>query len=191
METSKPPSPLCTVVVVVAAVIGLAPNKVLPGAGPNKEAINKLQVFYYYNNMFLFRTKRCKIYVLLVVAVPKVKLPVAVVLDGPPNVNMFVVVGVPKLSPVNKGADVVGVENKLGAVVIVVSVLDPRSRPLLCVWAVVVGVPNPKLRPTDVVGVDIVPNVNGLDVVAAVPNDVLPKPKLVIDLNKKKRLIIE
>lgn len=51
-----------------------------------------------------------------------------------PNVNMFVVVGVPKLSPVNKGVDVVGVGNKLGAVVLfVVAVLDPRSRPLFCV----------------------------------------------------------
>lgn len=121
------------------------------------------------------------------VAVPKVKLPVAVVLDVAPNVNMFVVVGVPKLSPVNKGADVVGVGNKLGAVVIVVGVLDPRSRPPLCVWTVVVGVPNPKLSPTDVVGADIVPNVKGLDVVAVVLNDVLPKPKLVIGLNKRKK----
>jgi hypothetical protein len=52
METSKPPSPLCTVVVVVAAVVGLAPNKVLPGADPNKEAINKLCFIIITINFF-------------------------------------------------------------------------------------------------------------------------------------------
>lgn len=55
----------------------------------------------------------------------------------------------------------------------------------------VVGVPNPKLRPTDdVVGVAIVPNVNGVDVVAVVPNDVLPKPKFVAGLKKRNTHLI-
>jgi len=119
-------------------------------------------------------------YVLLIVGVPKVKLPV-VVLDVAPNVGAFVVADVPKLRPVNKGADVVGVGNKLGAVVIVVAVLDPR-RPLHCAGVEVAGVPNPKLSPMDVVGADRAPNANVPDVVVAVPNDVLLKPKPVAGL---------
>jgi len=97
-----------------------------------------------------------------------------------PNVGAFVVAAVPKLRPVNKGADVVGVGNKLGAVVIVVAVLDP-SRPLHCAGVEVAGVPNPKLSPMEVVGADRAPNVN-VPVVVAVPNDVLPKPKPVVGL---------
>jgi len=119
----------------------------------------------------------------LVVAVPKV--PVAVVLDVAPKVRVFVVAGVPKLRPVNKGVDVVGVGNKLGAVVIVVAVLDPRRRLLHCADVEVAGVPNPKLRPIEVVGVDRAPNVNVPDVVVGVPNDVLAKPKPVTGLNNK------
>lgn len=121
----------------------------------------------------------------MVVAVPKVKLPVAVVLDVAPKVRVFVVAGVPKLRPVNKGVDVVGVGNKLGAVVIVVAVLDPRRRLLHCADVEVAGVPNPKLRPIEVVGVDRAPNVNVPDVVVGVPNDVLAKPKPVTGLNNK------
>ena len=119
----------------------------------------------------------------MVVAVPKV--PVAVVLDVAPKVRVFVVAGVPKLRPVNKGVDVVGVGNKLGAVVIVVAVLDPRRRLLHCADVEVAGVPNPKLRPIEVVGVDRAPNVNVPDVVVGVPNDVLAKPKPVTGLNNK------
>lgn len=124
-------------------------------------------------------------YVLLVVAVPKVKLPVAVVLDGAPNVRAFVVAGVPKLRPVNKGADVVGAGNKLGAVVIVVGALVPRIKPLHCACVEVVAVPNPKLRPMDVVGAGRAPKVNVLDVGVVVPNDVLLKPKPVAALDNK------
>lgn len=127
-ETSKPPSPLLVLVVVVRTVVGLAPNKVLPVPDPNKEATHKSIAINHYNNKISIRIVDYKIYVLLVVAVPKVKLPVAVVLA--PNVRVFVVAGVPKLRPVNNGADVVGMGNKLGAVVIVVAVLVPRSRPL-------------------------------------------------------------
>lgn len=179
-ETSKPPSPLLVLVAVVT-VAGLEPNKVPPVPVPNKEAAHKsIAMVKHYNNKISIRIINHKMYVLLVVAVPKVKLPVAAVLA--PNVRVFVVAGVPKLRLVNKGADVVGVGNKLGAVVIVVAVLDPRSRPLHCA-GVVVGVPNPKLRPMDVVGVARAPNDNVPDVVVGVPNDVLPKPKPV-DLNK-------
>lgn len=49
----------------------------------------------------------------------------------------------------------------------------------------VAGLPNPKLRPMDVVGVDRAPNVNVLVVVVGVPKDVLPKPKPVTGLNEK------
>lgn len=116
---------------VVRTVVGLAPNKVLPVPDPNKEAAHKsIAMVNHYNNKTSIRIINYKIYILLVVAVPKVKLPVAVVLDVAPNVRIFVVAGVPKLRPVNKGADVVGMGNKLGAVVIVVAVLVPRSRPL-------------------------------------------------------------
>lgn len=120
----------------------------------------------------------------MVVAVPKVKFPVAVVLDVPPNVRAFVVAGVPKLRPVNKGAEVVGAGNKLGAVVIVVTTLVPRSKPLLCACVDVVVVPNPKLRPIDVVGAGRAPNVNVLDVGVVLPN-VFVKPKLVAVLDNK------
>lgn len=106
-------------------------------------------------------------------------------MDVVPNVKVFVVTGVPKLRLVNKGADVVGVGNKLGAVVIVVAVLDPKRRLLDCAGVVLAGVPNPKLRPMDVVGVDRAPNVNVPDVVVGVPNDVLLKPKPVAGLNNK------
>lgn len=124
-------------------------------------------------------------YILLVVAVPKVKLPVAVVLGVAPNVRVFVVAGVPKLRPVNKGADVVGAGNKLGAVVIVVAVLVPRIKPLHCACVEVVVLPNPKLR-LDVVGAGKAPNVNVLDVAVVVaPNDVLLKPKPVAGLENK------
>lgn len=49
----------------------------------------------------------------------------------------------------------------------------------------VVGLPNPKLRPMDVVGVDRAPNVSALVVVVGVPKDVLLKPKPVTGLNEK------
>lgn len=187
-ETSKPPSPLLVLVAVVRTVAGLEPNKVPPVPVPNKEAAHKsIAMINHYNNKTSIRIIDHKMYVLLVVAVPKVKLPVAAVLDVAPNVRVFVVAGVPKLRLVNKGADVVGVGNKLGAVVIVVAVLDPRSRPLHCA-GVVVGVPNPKLRPMDVVGVARAPNDNVPDVVVGVPNDVLPKPKPVAGLNKNNNL---
>lgn len=117
------------------------------------------------------------------VAVPKVKLPVAVVLGVTPNVRAFVVAGVPKLRPVNKGAEVVGAGNKLGAVVIVVTTLVPGSKPL-CACVEVVVVPNPKLRPMDVVGAGRAPNVNVLDVGVVLPN-VFVKPKLVAVLHNK------
>lgn len=123
-------------------------------------------------------------YILLVVAVPKVELPAAVVLDVTPNVRAFVVAGVPKLRPVNKGAEVVGAGNKLGAVVIVVTALVPRSKPLLCACVEVV-VPNPKLRPMDVVGAGRAPNVNVLDGVGVVLPNVFVKPKLVAVLDNK------
>lgn len=186
-ETSKPPSPLLVPVVVVRTVVGLALNKVLPVPDPNKEAAHKsiAMVNHYNNNKTFIRIVDHKIYIRLVVDVPKVRFPAAVVLDVAPNVRVFVVAGVPKLRPVNKGADVVGVGNKLGAVVIVVAVLVPRSRLLPCVNVEVAGVPNPKLRPIDVVGVDRAPNVNGLDVVVGVPKDALPKPKPVTGLNDK------
>lgn len=161
-------------VVVVRTVVGLAPSKVLPVPDPNKEAVHKSIVMVKYNDKTCIKMIEHKMYILFVVAVPKVKFPVGVVLDVAPNVRVFVVAGEPKLRPVNTGADVVGVENKLGAVV-EVTVLDPR-RPLLCTGVDVGGVPNPKLRLMDVVGVDRAPNVNALDVVVGVPNDVLPKP---------------
>lgn len=123
-------------------------------------------------------------YILLVVAVPKVKLPVAVVLDVPPNVRAFVVAGVPKLRLVNKGAEVAGAGNKLGAVVTVVTTLVPRSKPLFCACVDVVVVPNPKLRLIDVVGAGRAPNVNVLDVGVVLPN-VFVKPKLVAVLDNK------
>lgn len=131
-------------------------------------------------------------YVLLVVAVPKVKLPVAVVLDVAPNVRVFVVAGVPKLRPVNKGADVVGVGNKLGALLIVVAVLVP-SKPLLCACVEVVAMlPNPKLRPMDVVAAGRAPNVNVLDVGVVVPNVLLIlKPVAVVLDNKNNCVIIK
>lgn len=128
------------------------------------------------------------------VDVPRVKLPVADVLDVTPNVGALVVVGVPKVRPVNKGADVLGVGNKLGAVVIVIAVFDPWSKLPDCACVEVVGVlPNPKLRFIDVVGV---PNVNEpKDVVGVVPNDVvvvgrdvLLKLKPVASLKKNYRM---
>lgn len=113
-------------------------------------------------------------------------------MDVTPNVGALVVDGVPKVRPVNKGADVLGVGNKLGAVAIVLAVLDPRSKLPDCACVEVVGVPNPKLRLVDVVGVERAPNVNepkdvvGVvvpnDVVVVVPNDVLPKLKPVANL---------
>lgn len=132
-------------------------------------------------------------YILLVVDVPKVKLPVAGVLDVTPNVKALVVAGVPKLRPVNKGAEVVGAGNKLGAVVIVVTALVPTSKPPPCACVEVVVVPNPKLRPVDVVEAGRPPNVNVLDVGVVLPN-VFVKPKLVAVLDNKnncnvKRLI--
>lgn len=155
----------------------------LPVPDPNKEAAHKsIVIINNYNNKTCIRIVEHKMYILLVVAVPKVKFPVAVVLDVAPNVRVFVVAGVPKLRLVNTGADVVGMENKLGAVV-AVAVLDPRSRPLHWAGVEIAGVPNPKLRPMDVVGVDRAPNVNAPDVVVGVPNDVLPKP--VAGLNNK------
>lgn len=187
-ETSRPPSPLLVLVVVVRTVVGFAPNKVLPVPDPNKKAAHKSRAMVnHYNIKIPIRIVDHKIYILLVVGVPKVKLPAAVVLDVAPNVRALVVAGVPKLRPVNKGADVVGVGNKLGAVVIVVAVLVPRSRPLPCASVEVAGEPNPKFRPMDVVGVDRAPNVNVLDVVVGVPKDVLPKPKLEAGLNDKNR----
>lgn len=119
--------------------------------------------------------------VLFVVDVPKVKLPVAEVLGVAPNVKVLVVAGVPKLRPVNNGVDVAGVENRLGAVVIVAATLEPK-RPLACVCVEVGVEPNPKFRFMDVVGVDRALNVNVLDVVVGVPKDVLPTLKPVADL---------
>lgn len=121
-------------------------------------------------------------YILLVVAVPKVKFPVAVVLDVTPNVRAFVVAGVPKLRLVNKGADVVGAGNKLGALLIVVTIVLVPSKPLLCACVEVVAVlPNPKLRLMDVVAAGKAPNVNVLDVGVVVPNVLLiPKPVAVV-----------
>lgn len=127
---------------------------------------------------------------------PKVKPPVADVLDVIPNVGALVVAGVPKVEPVNKGADVLGVGNKVAVVVIVVGVLDPNSKPLDCACVDVAGVlPNPKLRPIDVDGVERAPNVDvpGVvlvvpNVVLVVPNDVLPKPKPVVDLNNRNKI---
>lgn len=118
------------------------------------------------------------------VAVPKVKLPVAVVLDVAPNVRAFVVAGVPKLRLENKGVDVLGAGYKEGPVVIVVTALVPRSKPLLCACVEVVVVPNPKLRPMDVVGAGRAPNVNVLDVGVVVPNVLLiPKPVVLDNKN--------
>lgn len=117
-------------------------------------------------------------YILLVVVAPKVKLPVVGALDVTPKFGALVVAVVPKVRPVNRGADVTGVGNKLGVVVIAVD--DPKSKPLDCAGVEIVGVLlNPKLTPMEVVGgVDRAPNVNALDVVGVVPNVVvLPKPK--------------
>lgn len=127
----------------------------------------------------------------MAVVTPKVRFPVAGVLDVTPNVEALVVAGAPKVRPVNKGVDVLGVGNKLGAVVIVVAVLDPWRELPDCACVEVVGVPNPKFRLMDVVGVEKAPNVNepkdvvGVvpnDVVVGVPNDVLPKLKPVDNL---------
>lgn len=89
---------------------------------------------------------------------------------------------VPKVRPVNKGVDVLGVGNKLGAVVIVIAVLDPRSKLPVCACVEVVGVPpNPKLRLVDVVGVERAPNDNEpKDVVGVVLNDVVVVPNDVL-----------
>lgn len=92
------------------------------------------------------------------VAVPNIKPPVAgVVFKGPFNVVFWA--GVPKLRPVNKGAEVVGVENKLG-VAVVVTVPAPNKVVAGWLGAEVAGVaPKPKVRPVVVAGVDV-PNVN-------------------------------
>lgn len=119
----------------------------------------------------------------MVVAAPKPKLPAT---DAPDikNVEVFVAAGVPKVRPVNKGVDVLEVGNKLGAVVIVLAVTDPKL-PLDCICVEVIGVlPNPKLIFADVCGVEKVLNVPCVAIVA--PNDVLFVLKLVVDLNSKK-----
>lgn len=129
----NPPSPLLIVLVVV--VVTLVAN-----FDPNKLPLPKSDV--------------------VVVGAPKVTFPVVAVADGAPNVNVEVVAGVPKESPPNKGADVVGAGNKLLAVVVLV-VFDPKSKPVDCVCAAVAGVLlNPKLSPVVVAGVDGVPKVN-------------------------------
>lgn len=96
----------------------------------------------------------------------------------------------PKESPPNNGADVVGVGNKLLAVVVVV-VFDPKSKPVDCVCAAVAGVLlNPKLSPVVVAGVDGAPKVNvGAEVLE--PKGVLVTLKPVAGLEHNKLSIFQ
>lgn len=86
----------------------------------------------------------------------------------------------PKLRPVNNGAEEVETGNKPVADVVVV-VLEP-NKPVGCACTVVAGVlPNPKLRPVVVAGVEEVPKDN-VGAVLVEPKGVPPKLKPVAGL---------
>lgn len=129
---------------------------------------------------FIFR-------ILVVLGAPKLTVPTADVLDGAPNVKLVLAAGVPKLRPLNSGALVAGVGNKL-VVVVVVVVLDPKAKPLGCVCGAVAGVLlNPKLRPAVVVCVAGPPK-GSASAGAVEPKGVLVKLKPVAGLRNYNEL---
>lgn len=127
-------------------------------------------------------------HVLVVTGAPKVIPPGADVLAGVPNVKLVLAAGVPKLRPLNSGAEVAGVGNKLVEVVVVVFV--PKAKPVDCTWVGFAGVLlNPKLSPVVVVCVDGAPNVSvGAGVVE--PKGVLVKLKPVAGLKNYNQVIL-